>query len=43
MTEQTKTHILQEQYDLAEEEMEEERASPERSIAAFQKILFYRM
>ncbi|RHY77527.1 hypothetical protein DYB34_005773 [Aphanomyces astaci] len=36
-----KKHKLQEDFDAAEEEIEEERASPERSIAAFQKILAY--
>jgi hypothetical protein len=35
-------HKLQEDFDAAEEEMEEERTSPERSISAFQRILSYR-
>ncbi|ETW08594.1 hypothetical protein H310_01140 [Aphanomyces invadans] len=39
--EHTQKHKLQEDFDTAEEEIEEGRALPERSIAAFQKILAY--
>ncbi|EQC36815.1 26S proteasome regulatory subunit N6 [Saprolegnia diclina VS20] len=36
-----KKHQLQEDFDAAEEEMEEGRATPDRSIAAFQRVLAY--